>query len=279
MKVHEVMKYLEDFAPISYQEYYDNCGLIVGNQDLEIEGILITLDITEAVLEEAMEKKCNFIISHHPILFQGIKKITGGTCLERIITKAIQSNISLYAIHTNLDNILGGINTHISKIMGLKNCEILLKKEETLSKLVTFCPHSSVKNIVEKLHEAGAGNIGNYSHCSFISEGMGSFLPNENSHPTIGTIHSLETVPEQKIEVIFPRYLQNKILSTLKKYHPYEEVAYDIIPIKNENQEVGSGMIGYLEKPMEAESFLSHINKAFHLSVIKYTPIKKKYKK
>lgn len=279
MTIREVKKYIEDFTPISYQESYDNCGLIVGNQDLEVEGILITLDITESVLEEAIEKRCNLIISHHPVLFQGIKKITSGTQLGKILIKAIQCNISLYAAHTNLDNVRGGVSFQLAKILGLQDGQILLKKEDTLAKLVTFAPHSDAKNILEKLHEVGAGSIGNYSHCSFVSEGTGSFLPNENAHPTLGERHSLETVQEQKIEVIFPRYLQNIILLTLKKHHPYEEIAYDIIHLTNENQEVGSGVIGYLEQEMGEEDFLFHLKKVLNLSVIKYTPFHKKIRK
>jgi dinuclear metal center YbgI/SA1388 family protein len=270
-KLAEIIRVLEDLAPKPYQEDYDNSGLLVGNPNMRITGVLVSLDCLESVIDEAIEKKCNLIISHHPILFKGLKKLTGQHYVERVITKAIKNDIALYAMHTNLDNVYKGVNAKICEKIGLINTRILQPKNNSLAKLECFAPTDHVPQILDALFQAGAGNIGNYKNCSFISEGTGSFMPNEKAQPHIGTANSLEKVQETRIEVIFPRYLENNILKALKKSHPYEEVAYYVNHVENHNQEVGSGMIGELDSAMDGLDFLSLLKQRMQLHVIKHT--------
>ncbi|TAD94947.1 MAG: Nif3-like dinuclear metal center hexameric protein [Bacteroidetes bacterium] len=280
MKIKEITQYLESIAPLAYQESYDNSGLIVGNPQTEITGILICLDSIEDVLDEALAKNCNVIIAHHPIIFGGLKKITGKNYVEKIIIKAIKNDLAIYAIHTNLDNVWNGVNAKISDKLGLKNQRILLNKAKTLRKLTTFVPVQDSEKLLEALAKAGAGNIGNYSNCSFLVEGTGTFLPNENANAHIGKPNQLEKVKENRIEVIFPVHLQQNVLNALQTAHPYEEVAYYLHELENQNQELGSGMIGELENEMTENEFLAHLKQKMGLKVIKHTKfLNKKVKK
>lgn len=280
IKIKEVTDYLEFLAPQAYQESYDNSGLITGSPNWLITGILVSLDCTEEVIQEAIDRQCNFIVAHHPIIFKGLKKLTGSNYIERTIISAIKNNIALYAIHTNLDNIHTGVNKKICEKIGLLNPEILVCKTNTLSKLVTFIPKENTEVVLDALHKAGAGQIGNYSNCSFKTEGVGSFKPNENANPHIGSTLKQEFVEETRVELIFPTHLETHILSALRKSHPYEEVAHYLSAIHNKNQEVGSGMKGELEVAMEPLEFLNRLKASMNLKVIRHTrlinqPIKK----
>jgi dinuclear metal center YbgI/SA1388 family protein len=280
MKVKDVTGYLETLAPRAYQESYDNAGLLTGEPGMEVTGILLTLDCIEEVVEEAITKNCNLIIAHHPILFKGLKKLTGSNYIERTILKAVRNNIAIYAIHTNLDNVHTGVNRKIAEKIGLKNLKVLVPKTDTLSKLVTFIPHESVDKVMTSIHDAGAGQIGNYKNCSFRQEGTGTFMPNELANPTQGKANQQEFVNETRVEVIFPTHLEANIIGALKKSHPYEEVAYYISPLSNENQEVGSGIVGELETPLEPLDFLMCLKNNMNLSVIRHTNLlDKKVKK
>jgi dinuclear metal center YbgI/SA1388 family protein len=270
-KIKEVINHLEVIAPLAYQESYDNCGLLVGSSDSDLSGILISLDVTEEVVEEAIQSGCNLIIAHHPIIFKGLKKLTGSNYIERTVLKAIKNNIALYAIHTNLDNVFHGVNHKIAEKIGLKNLKILAPKSQILKKLVTFIPLEDCNNVLKAIHEAGAGQIGNYSECSFQVEGLGSFKPNEMADPAIGKANKLEQVKEKRVEVIFPSYLEGKILKCLFKSHPYEEPAFDVYSLENTNQEVGAGMMGELEKPMDEQEFLLSLKEKMNLKVIRHT--------
>lgn len=272
-RIKDIISDLESFAPTNYQESYDNSGLIVGNYDGEVKGVLITLDVTEAVIEEAISNGDNLIIAHHPIVFSGIKSFTGKDYVERSVIKAIKNDIAIYAIHTNLDNVELGVNKKICDKIGLKNPRILAPKRELLSKLTTFIPHDSIETVKKALFNAGVGNIGNYSHCSFSTSGEGQFKPNELSQPTIGEKNILEKVSEVRFEVILPTHLENQAISALKKAHPYEEVAYYLSTLNNENQNVGSGMIGELESPMAAVDFLKHVKQSMNLQSLKHTAL------
>jgi dinuclear metal center YbgI/SA1388 family protein len=271
MKIKEVIQVLEQWAPKAFQESYDNSGIQTGNSVLELTGALISLDVTEEVIDEAIRLKCNLIISHHPLLFKGIKSITGKNDIERCLIKAIKHDLTLYAIHTNLDHIANGVNYKIGKILGLHDLRILMPKSDLLSKLVTYVPLKDKETVVKALFHAGAGQIGNYSECSFQSEGTGSFKPNNESRPTIGEANKLEHVPEYRIETVFPSHLQYNILAALKKAHPYEEVAYDIFPLNNNWESVGAGMIGKLHKPMAVNEFLAHLKTTMKLNTFKAT--------
>ncbi|MEZ5025415.1 MAG: Nif3-like dinuclear metal center hexameric protein [Chitinophagales bacterium] len=280
MKIAEIIQTIEEFAPLSYQENYDNAGLLVGDRTSECSGVLICLDTIEAVLDEAIQKKCNLIVAHHPIIFSGLKKITGKNYIERVVIKAIQNNIAIYACHTNLDNVRFGVNNIIADKLQLKNRKILAPKTGILKKLYTYVPKTHKENLLNKLFEAGAGNISNYSECSFSTEGVGTFKGNENSNPFLGKKLHRQVEPEVKIELIFPNYLEHKILQTLKENHPYEEVAYEVIALDNQHQEVGSGMIGELEKPMTEKDFLLFLKTKMKTKCVRHTALlKRKIKK
>ncbi len=275
--IKEVANFLESIAPKAYQESYDNSGLLTGSPLAVVKGLLVTLDCTEAVVDEAISKNCNLIVAHHPIIFKGLKKLIGQNYVERTIIKAIKNDIAIYAIHTNLDNVLLGVNKRIGDKIGLSSCAILQAKSGTLMKLTTFVPLDAKEQVLNALHSSGAGQIGDYKNCSFEVIGEGSFQPTENANPAIGKLGKKETVQETRLEVIFPEHLKTKILNALKAAHPYEEVAYYLHRLENENLEVGAGMVGMLKEPMELIDFLKGLKSSMNVSSIRYTaPIGRK---
>jgi dinuclear metal center YbgI/SA1388 family protein len=280
MKLAELTAYLESLAPLAYQEDYDNAGLILGRPGREVSQALISLDCTEAVVDEAIATGCQVIISHHPIVFRGLKKFNGNTYVERVVEKAIKHDIAIYAIHTNLDNVIGGVNTRICETLGLSNLRILSPKSGLLKKLVTYVPLAQAEQVKNALFKAGAGNIGNYSEASFSVDGTGTFKGNEDSAPYVGEPGIRHHEEEVRLEMIYPANLESKIVMTLVLAHPYEEVAYDLYTLSNRHQQVGSGMVGELDSPVGEETFLQHIKESMQTGVIKYTalrgrPIKK----
>jgi dinuclear metal center YbgI/SA1388 family protein len=274
--IKDVTDHLETLAPRAYQEDYDNSGLLTGNTTDSVVGVLVTLDCTEAVVDEAITQNCNLIVAHHPILFRGLKKLTGQTYVERTLIKAIKNNIAIYAIHTNLDNVQSGVNKRIADRIGLTGIKILQPKKGTLMKLVTFIPKENAGDVLNTLHKAGAGNIGNYKNCSFQVSGEGTFMPTGNAHPHIGQSNQQEKVEEVRAEVIFPKYLLHQVLGALKQSHPYEEVAYYLSSLENENQEVGSGVIGKLNEAMEPIDFLKRLKTTMNAPCIRHTGLSKK---
>ena len=273
MKLSKLTNFLESFAPLAYQEDYDNAGLIVGHPEQEIYQALISLDCTEAIVDEAIATNCQVIVSHHPIVFRGLKKFNGKTYVERVVEKAIRNNIALYATHTNLDNVMSGVNARICETLGLKNCRVLSPKQSLLKKLVTYVPVAHADEVRNALFTAGAGNIGNYSECSFSAEGTGTFKGNNETNPFVGEPGSRHLEDEFRIETIYPAVLESKILMALILAHPYEEVAYDLYTLTNQHQQVGSGMIGELEMPVEEEAFLYRIKEKMHTAVIRHTAL------
>lgn len=273
MKISQIIRSLELLAPPSYQESYDNSGLLTGVPDLTLKGIIVTLDCTEAVVQEAVDQNCNLIVAHHPIIFSGLKSLTGKNYIERTIIKAIKNDIAIYAIHTNLDNVFDGVNRKISNIIGLENLKILAPKQDTLLKLVTFVPIESSQKVLEALYKAGAGEIGNYSECSFTSVGEGSFKPNDTAKPHIGETNQNELVSEKRLELMFPSPLEGSVIGSLKAAHPYEEVAYYVTTLNNLNQEVGSGMYGELLEEISTIAFMKKLKSDFDLKVIKHTDL------
>ncbi len=280
MKIKDITQFLETIAPPQYQEGYDNAGLIVGDPMTEITGVLICLDSIETIIDEAVERGCNLVVAHHPIVFKGLKRFTGKNYVERTIIKAIKNDIAIYAIHTNLDNVLqSGVNTKICERLGLTNCRILAPKRQTLMKLTTFVPYPQTKDVLNALFAAGAGQIGEYKNCSFRTEGVGTFRPTGTANPTIGVLDKDESVAEARIEVIFDHFLEKKVLSALKNAHPYEEVAYYLHVLENENLAVGSGMIGEIEE-ISGIDFLLLLKMSMHVSCVKHTALlEKKVKK
>lgn len=272
-KIKHVTDLLEQLAPLRYQESYDNAGLLTGNPNHEVTGVLISLDCTEHVLDDAIAKGCNLVVAHHPIIFKGLKSLTGKNYVERTIIKAIQHNIAIYASHTNLDNVLHGVNTKIATKLGLQQQRILVNKPQTLMQLVFFVPIANTDQVLDTLHQAGAGNIGDYSACSFSVSGTGRFTPSEKANPTIGGAGKPEQVHENRVEVIFPAYMQGKIMATLKQAHPYEEVAHYLYNLENQNQEVGIGVIGELPREMREDEFLAYLKKQMDLQGLRYTSV------
>lgn len=280
MIIQEVINIIEDFAPTRYAEDFDNVGLLVGDAQNDVTGALITLDTLEATVEEAISKKCNLIISFHPIIFSGLKKLTGKNYVERTLLKAIKNDIAIYAIHTALDNNYKGVNDMISEKLGLKNRRILIPRKDSIRKLVTFVPSANADAVREALFKAGAGSIGNYDNCSFNVEGKGSFRGNEDSNPVVGEKGQLHFEEEVQLGVTYPVHLESKILKSLFRSHPYEEVAYEIYELQNENQHLGMGMIGELENETDTLHFLKEVKKIFKCGVIRHSEVvKNKVKK
>lgn len=280
MIIKHITQYLESIAPLAYQESYDNSGLLTGHPDWETHAALITLDCTEAVVDEAIAKKCNLIIAHHPIIFKGLKKLTGSNYVERTVIKAIENKIAIYAIHTNLDNAWQGVNQQIAQKLELKNTSILQPIKNQLAKIVTFVPENKTGDVLNALHKAGAGNIGNYSDCSFKVNGIGTFKPNELANPSIGQANQQEWVQEDRIELIFPVHTEKTVIQALHQAHPYEVPAYYIHYLENENQEVGAGMVGELSQALSGIEFLKYLKEKMNLQTIRHTallqkPIKK----
>ncbi|WP_346239039.1 Nif3-like dinuclear metal center hexameric protein [Niabella insulamsoli] len=280
MSIKTVTDFLETIAPRALQESYDNAGLLTGNPDWPCQAILCCLDVTEEVVAEAVEKKCNLIVAHHPIIFSGLKKLTGGGYVERTIIKAIKNDIAIYAIHTNLDHVLHGVNGKIAAMLGLENISILAPKPQQLCKLYFYVPEAHEAAVTDAVFAAGAGNIGNYSECSFKTSGTGSFKPNMEANPFNGTKGERHEDKEVKVEMLFPAYLQHQVLSALKSSHPYEEVAYEIIGLNNLHQEIGAGITGEWKDAIPEISFLQKLKDVFGLSMLKHTrttgkPIKK----
>lgn len=275
MTIKEITSFLEVTAPLSLQESYDNAGLISGNPQWDCQGALICLDCTEEVILEAVDKKCNLVIAHHPIVFKGLKKLTGTNYVERTIICAIKNNIAIYAIHTNLDNVLQGVNGKIAQKIGLLNTGLLHLKKSNLCKLAVFVPHVHKLKLLNALFAAGGGAIENYSECSFMVEGTGSFMPGDGANPFIGEKYKREEAAEVKIEILFPDWIEGKLLQAMRDNHPYETVAYDIYRLENSSQETGSGMIGDLPEPLEIKVFLEKLKNVFQIPAIRYSTTNK----
>ncbi len=271
MKIASIIRHLETIAPRAYQESYDNAQLITGDKNWTCTGALLTIDAVEVIVDEAIETGCNLIITHHPIVFSGLKSLTGKNYIERTIIKAIKNDIAIYACHTNLDNIREGVNQKFGEKLGLVNLKILAPKKNQLRKLFTYVPKESLEDVQDALFEAGAGRIGNYSECSFSTEGIGTFKGNEKSQPFKGQKGERHHENELKLEVIFPKHLETQMVWALWQAHPYEEVAYEIFAMENEHPEIGSGMVGELPEAMPAIDFLKLVKKNFKSECIRHT--------
>ena len=273
MKLKEITDFLEQNYPLALQESYDNSGLILGDKNMEITGAIVCLDSIESIVDEAIQKNCNLIIAHHPIIFKGLKKLTNSNYIERVVLKCIKNDIALYAIHTNLDNHFEGVNREIANRIGLINPKILQPIQGNLSKLVVFAPKDALEKLDEAIFKAGGGQIGNYSECHFRTEGVGTFKGNENSNPQIGTQNIRESVEEFRLEYLVSNYNLRTVLNAMHEAHPYEEVAYEIYPIQNSNQFEGAGMIGELENELSEIEFLTQLKKTFNCGAIRHTQL------
>ncbi len=273
MVISDVTALLEQLAPLSYQESYDNSGLLVGDPSMPLKGILATLDVTPEVVEEAHRKGLNLIVSHHPLIFSGLKRITGKTYVEKAVILAIKYDIAIYAAHTNLDSIKGGVNSKIGELLGLKNLKFLSPIEGELVKVIVFVPTSEADKVRQAMFNAGAGSISNYDYCSFNTDGKGTFRAGEGADPFVGKVGELHIEPETKIEVIVPKAKLSKVIREMISSHPYEEVAYDIYPLLNSYSEVGAGMVGELTDPISEMDFLKMVKRVFNLQSIRCTPL------
>ncbi|WP_310554487.1 Nif3-like dinuclear metal center hexameric protein [Flavobacterium sp.] len=280
MKIKDILSLLDEMAPLAYAEDFDNVGLLVGDANIEATGILVCHDALENVIEEAIAKNCNLVVCFHPILFSGIKKITGKNYVERAVIKAIKNDIAIYAVHTALDNHKEGVNKIFCDALRLVNTKILIPKPNFIQKLITYTIPENVEKVRNALFEAGAGKIGNYENCSFNSKGIGSYMGNENSNPEIGERFEFVEAEEIKIEVVFEKQLQSKILKTLFANHVYEEVAYEIYDLQNIHQNIGLGMIGELETEMPEKDFLNFVKQKMQCESIRHSEyLSKKIKK
>lgn len=280
MNVQDVIDILEEIAPLSYSESFDNTGLLVGDAQQKVSGILVTLDTLEEVIDEAIENNCNLIVSFHPIIFSGLKSITGKNYVERTVLKAIKNDIAIFAIHTALDNNWLGVNHGICERLGLKKIRSLIPQKHSIEKLITFVPKAQADKVRNALFTVGAGGIGNYDHCSFNIDGTGTFKPGEDSNPALGSIGQLHKESEVQIGVTFGRHLRGKVLKALFESHPYEEVAYEVYQLENSNQHLGMGMLGEWEEPKLEKDFLSFVKEKMQTDCIRHTqltgqPIKK----
>ena len=271
MRIYDVISYLENKFPLSSQASFDNCGVQVGNVSHEFKGVLIALDCTEEVVEEAIDMGANLIIAHHPLIFKPLRSLTGKNYIEKTLLKAIENKIVVYAIHTNLDHHIAGVNSEIARRIGVVNPQILLPTENVLFKVAVYVPKVFKQKVLTSMYSAGAGEIGNYSNCSFTLEGEGTFQPEVGANPYEGEIGKLQEQDEIKVEVLVSKHKLNKVLHAMKDAHPYEEVAHDIISLDNINQYEGTGMIGELESPMDELTFLAIIKQRFHCKMIRHT--------
>jgi len=273
MKIKDIIYFLESWAPKSYQESYDNAGLITGDKNWEVKGVLCTLDCLEQTIEEAIKHKCNLIVAHHPIVFTGLKQLNGKNYVERAVIKAIKNDIAIYAIHTNLDNVHSGVNMTFAQKIGIENPQILMPKKQLLSKLEVYCPEEESEKMRAALFAAGVGEFSNYSECSFNVLGEGTFMPSEKANPAIGEKGKRHHGKEIKIECVFPSYSQNEVLTAMRNAHSYEEIAYQVIALENQNQFVGSGMFGDLKKEMPVKEFFNNLKDKLNVNTIKHTEL------
>jgi dinuclear metal center YbgI/SA1388 family protein len=273
MTVHDVIQTIEGFAPAGYQESYDNSGLQVGNAGCEVTGILLCVDVTELVVEEAMKMGANLIISHHPLIFNGLKQLVGNSFIEKTVVMAIKADIVIYSCHTNIDQIFSGVSFKMAEKLGMSNLQVLRPLAGNLCKLVTFVPDKHAEKVRKAIFDAGAGHIGNYDCCSYNIAGEGTFRALDLAHPFVGEKNILHREPEIRVETIFPKFLETAIVSALLKSHPYEEVAFDIYPLANLQKNAGAGVIGELESRVRTVDFLQSLKNIFHMPVIRHTNI------
>lgn len=270
--IHDLMRFLDSRAPFSLQESYDNSGLIYGASDQVIKGLLVSLDVTDQVLDEAEESGCNAILSHHPLIFSSLKKIQPKNPSHRALIKAIKRDISIISFHTNFDNVASGVSFSMAEKLGIVNGKVLRKSDSKLLKLVVFVPVDHSSSLLNSLCSAGAGKIGNYDFCSFSSNGIGTFRPLSGAKPFNGEMGQLSKINEDRIEVVFPEYRKREILMAMKTTHPYEEIAYDLIYLESSDPESGTGWIGDMPNPVSPEDFLFMLKSRFDSPAIKFSP-------
>jgi dinuclear metal center YbgI/SA1388 family protein len=284
--IQDLARHLEAAAPLAYQENYDNAGLQCGLPEAEITGVLIALDCTPAVVAEAGRRGCNVVLCHHPVIFRPLKRLTGKGLVEQTIMAALKADVAIYAAHTNLDNVRQGVNAKLADKLGLANTRILAPKTGMLARLSTYVPDQPdangeqlADNVLQALYAAGAGQIGNYRECSFQTPGLGTFTPGLGSRPAIGIENQPAAVAETKLEVLLPLHRQAAVLAALRQAHPYEEIAYEVVKLENEHQDVGAGMVGELPEALSPAAFRQLLKTALGVPVVRYTACEQDIKK
>ena len=276
ISVKDICSCIEEFAPLSFQESWDNCGLLVGNPEQTVDKVLLTVDVTEAVVAEAVDVQARMIVSHHPLMVSGIRQLTGSTDAQRAIALAIRNEIAIYAAHTNLDSAPGGVSYRMAAKLGLSDLQALSPQEAGLQKLVTFIPVSCFDKVRQAIFDAGAGHTGNYDSCGYSVEGKGTFRALQGAHPFVGQHGTLHTEPEIRFEMVFPSRLNRQVVDALVESHPYEEPAYGIYALQNTDTRVGLGLVGILPNPVSELHFLSRLKEIFSAPVIRHTKLKGK---
>ena len=271
MIVQDICNTLEELAPLSYAEELDNVGLLVGDPNMNVSGVLITLDTLESVVDEAIKKKCNLILSFHPIIFSGLKSITPKDYVSKVVLKAIQNNIAIYSMHTALDNAQKGVNNKLCEVLGIMDSKVLIPKKNTIKKLSTYVPEENAEDLKKALYEAGAGSIGDYNNCSFSTTGSGEFIPGENAKPHLGSVHHEEVVEEVQIQLVLSFEHQSAVIKTLIENHPYETAAYELFSLDNTNPTIGIGRIGVLEKELTESELLDLVKEKLGTPCIKHS--------
>ena len=270
MKLNDLIKQIEKKYPLSLAYDWDNVGLLVGDFESEIKKVLVTLEANENVIDEAIENNVDLIVTHHPFIFKKINKINTRDLKGRLIHKLIKNDIALYSMHTNFDIAFDGLNDYFMEIMGFKNTKILdVTNSQTLYKLAVYVPKTHELVLRDALGEAGAGYIGNYSHCTFNTPGIGTFKPDENTNPFIGTVGQIEEVEEVKIETIVPQSILQKTIDKMLKAHPYEEVAYDIYKLENKGESVGLGRYASLDVQTNLQALCEKIKLKLNMNHIR----------
>ncbi len=273
MKIQEVVNYLNSLIPIGIQESYDNSGIQIGDAEAELKGVLISLDLTPKVVAEAMEKACNLIVTHHPFIFSGIKKITAGSPTGDLIYSLIRNGLAVYSAHTNLDKLNTGVSALLASHLGLQNAHVLVPEADSLKQLVVYCPKAEVAKLKEALYDAGAGRMGNYRHCSYTVSGCGTFEPLPGAEPFLGEVGHETATEEERVEMIYPKVFEKKIVETLKANHPYEEPAFALLPMTNANADLGLGIIGQLPDCLTAEAFLKSVKETLGLPMLRHSAL------
>ncbi len=273
MLVKELLTVLDTIAPFSLQEHYDNSGLQVGKPDQEVSRGLVCLDVTPDVMTEALDKGCDLILSHHPLIFKGMTSLTGESMVEQVVMDAIRNNMVIVSLHTSLDNSFSGVNRRLAETLSLEQLQILQPVQEVLKKLVVFCPTGHAEKVRAAIFKAGAGYIGDYDCCSFNLEGQGSFRAGEDASPFVGNIQELHYESETRIETVFPSFLRQGVIAAMIESHPYEEVAYDVYSLENSYEKAGAGMVGELLEPLPPEAFLDMVKQRLKSSCLRHTPI------
>jgi dinuclear metal center YbgI/SA1388 family protein len=271
--IRDIINVLETAAPLHLQESYDNAGLSCGNPYLECSGALVALDLTMEVIHEAILHNKNLIITHHPPIFKGIKQLVYGDAVSDLLIACIKNDICVYASHTNLDNVLQGVNGEIAARLNLQKTRVLQPLSGTHRQLVAFVPEKNEESIKSALFEAGAGTVGLYDECSFSTAGTGTFRPLKGSNPFTGKLNTRSNEQEVRLEFIYPVHLENRILEALHMAHPYETVAYSVYPLANKFGELGAGIIGELDEPVTVQHFFEQVKNKFHTGIIRHSEI------